>query len=84
MSWRDQANCLDVDTDVFYRHEEARTPNLREKAAREAFTLCGACEVSTSCLDAALAEPGSQHGIRGNTWASARTAMVLDRRRGSV
>lgn len=80
-NWHDSAACLDTPTEVFYRHEEAKNATLRDRAARQAFAICGACPVAGPCLNDELTRGGAQHGIRGNTWAATRTAMILDRKR---
>lgn len=75
--WRESAACAGVDTEMFYAHEEANNPGKRDRLARHAIALCHTCTVRVDCLDAALNEPGKQHGIRGGTYAKARTRMVL-------
>lgn len=82
MSWRDKANCLDTDTQLFYRHEEhGGSRTLREQTARAAFDLCAGCEVRQACLDDELDRGGTQHGILGGTYARTRTRILLDRKR---
>lgn len=79
MTWRDHAACLGLDTDLFYRHERTTGAPAR-RAAEPALAICDACPVRADCLQAALDEPGPQHGIRGGLRAKERTAMVLARR----
>ena len=77
MTWREKAACAGLDTEMFYAHEEARNASHRGRIARDALTVCRACDVRPQCLDAALREPGPQHGIRAGTYAKDRTRMVL-------
>lgn len=75
--WRNAAACSGLDTEIFYAHEGHANPRVRDGAARHAFAICRACDVRPQCLEAALTEPGPQHGIRGGTYAKDRTRMVL-------
>jgi WhiB family redox-sensing transcriptional regulator len=54
--WQDQANCLGVDTDLFFRERGAST--------REAKEVCKGCIVRGECLEYALAN-GEKFGIWG-------------------
>ena len=78
--WHAQAACRGVATETFYAHEDARNRSHRERLARTAIKICRGCPVATECLDAALTEPGPQHGIRAGTYAKTRTRMVLSGR----
>ena len=77
MNWRESAACIGLDTEMFYAHEAHASPGKRRASARYAINVCRTCDVAAQCLDAALAEPGPQHGIRGGTYAKERTRMVL-------
>ena len=87
--WTDHAACRGMDTEIFYRHEDHANPTSthqsrstawkaasQHRAAAEAMATCHGCKVRRICLDAALREPGTQHGIRGGTYAKERTALV--------
>ena len=77
MTWREKAACIGLDTEMFYAHEGHPNPRKRSASASHALAVCRACDVRPQCLDAALTEPGPQHGIRGGTYAKDRTRMVL-------
>lgn len=74
--WTDHAACRGMDTEIFYRHEDHANLTSKHRAAAEAMATCHGCKVRRICLDAALREPGTQHGIRGGTYAKERTALV--------
>lgn len=83
MTWRDQAACYGVDTEVFYAHEAAKNPQHRDRTARIAFNICDACPVRTACLEDALTDD-TQHGIRGGTYAKTRVQMIALGKRGTA
>ena len=60
--WRDQANCLDADPDLFYVKADD-TARARTTIAM----FCSTCTVKAECLDAELAVAGSKgrHHVRG-------------------
>lgn len=78
--WRDQAACHGQPLDLFYRHEEARNATHRAQLATHALALCEHCPVRNECYEDALTDTGTQHGIRGGTFAADRTAAVYARR----
>lgn len=55
-SWKEEANCLGVDPDLFFPERGAST--------REAKAVCRSCEVRVDCLEYAL-EHGEKFGIWG-------------------
>ncbi|MCY3560687.1 MAG: WhiB family transcriptional regulator [bacterium] len=54
--WKQYANCLGVDPDLFFPERGAST--------KEAKRVCGACVVRSECLEYALAN-GEKFGIWG-------------------
>jgi WhiB family redox-sensing transcriptional regulator len=69
-AWQDQANCLDVDPDLFFPERGAST--------REAKEVCKGCIVREDCLEYALAN-GEKFGIWGGL--SERERRKLRRQR---
>jgi len=57
--WRDDADCQNYPSEIFYGTIEAP---LSAKESRMAKTICGACPVRRDCLIAALRD-GEEHGI---------------------
>lgn len=57
-TWKDRANCIGVDTDLFF-------PGRGESNQR-ALAVCKGCEVRQACLDYAMAR-GEKFGIWGGT-----------------
>ncbi|MCY3785142.1 MAG: WhiB family transcriptional regulator [bacterium] len=55
-AWKQSANCLGVDPDLFFPERGAST--------KEAKRVCGACVVRQECLEYAL-ENGEKFGIWG-------------------
>jgi WhiB family redox-sensing transcriptional regulator len=70
-SWKDFANCLGADPDLFFPDRGAST--------REAKEICRVCVVITPCLEYALAH-GEKFGIWGGT--SERERRRIRRQRG--
>ncbi len=64
--WHDQAACLGMDTAIFFPR--------KGESAKPALEICGGCPSRRPCLDAALADPQLDHGIRGGMSAEARKA----------
>lgn len=55
LRWQEKANCLGLDTDLFYPDRGVLTLGARK--------VCENCEVRTACLEYALT-----HGERYGTW----------------
>ncbi len=68
--WMAYANCLEVDTQVFFPGKTGST--------KEAKAICADCAVREECLEYALAF-GDTHGIWGGT--SERERRAIKRRR---
>ena len=66
MTWRNNAACLGMDTELFF--PESGQP------ATAAKQVCGGCFVRTECLTDSLTE-GDQHGIRGGLNRKERYAI---------
>jgi WhiB family transcriptional regulator, redox-sensing transcriptional regulator len=73
LSWQDHANCLGLDSDLFF-------PDRGESTA-EAKAICAACAVRDECLEYALAS-GQKFGIWGGTSERERRAIRRRRRAG--
>lgn len=63
MDWREQAECLDIDPELFF---PIGPTGLGLQQAHEAKKICRRCPVQQSCLEWALAN-GQQAGIWGGT-----------------
>lgn len=61
--WRQQANCLGVDPELFYP-QRGGSKVLQAEQIREAKAVCASCVVRAQCLSAAL-ERQEEHGIWG-------------------
>lgn len=72
--WRDQANCLGMDPDLFFPPHGGMTAEVK--------LTCDRCPVRRACLIDAL-ETRERHGIRGGVTAEDRAIMLDkgDRRR---
>ena len=77
-TWRDQAACRGVDTDVFF--PVAQTD---ERAWAPARAICRTCRVKAACLDYALATEGTsgRAGMWGATTPDERARIARRRRR---
>lgn len=71
-SWRDQANCLGMDPDLFFAH--------RGESVEEARAVCMACEVRVDCLEYAITN-GEKLGLWGGLTERQRRALRAKRRR---
>lgn len=75
VNWRDDANCLDDDPELFFPESEQDTEQI-ENAKRK----CGACAVIVSCFVDAV-DNSINHGIRGGlTEGERKIAKRLSRR----
>ena len=70
-SWMQKANCLGVDTELFFPE--------RGDSTREAKAVCRGCEVKDECLEYAL-ENGEKFGIWGEQSERERRRMRRVRR----
>ena len=57
LPWRDDANCIGVDTEMFY-------PGLSPSLEKVAKKICSQCAVIDYCLNDAI-KRGDYHGILG-------------------
>lgn len=74
-NWRDDANCLNGDPELFFPDSEGDTEQI-ENAKRK----CGACAVIVSCFVDAV-DNSINHGIRGGlTEGERKIAKRLSRR----
>ena len=80
-SWRDQAACLGMDTDLFFTKGGTHE-------AQEAIAVCCQCPVASECLEYALAheprERSHRFGIWGGVMPPQRFAMESARERGGA
>lgn len=67
MNWREFAECLDVDPELFF-------PD-RSDPALAAKRICSRCPVMEQCLETAL-ENGEEFGVWGNTTERERAEML--------
>jgi len=63
-AWVDDAECRDINVDVFF-------PGPGERA-REALEICGRCHVRAECLAEAMDDPTLDFGVRGGLTSAAR------------
>jgi WhiB family redox-sensing transcriptional regulator len=76
--WRNEAACIDVDTDIFFP-ETGNTATYRH-----ALMICRACPVAGSCLEDALAtetREGQRHGMRGGLTPDQRRSLARSKER---
>jgi WhiB family redox-sensing transcriptional regulator len=68
VSWRDDARCAQIGTDLFYPEKAEAT------IAQTARRICGMCPVRDACLDEAMTthEP---HGVWGGLTAHERAQL---------
>jgi WhiB family redox-sensing transcriptional regulator len=76
LSWRDYANCLGIDPDVFY--PERRDPRLIGRHVAAAKTICHSCTVQAECREYAIAH--ERWGIWGATTPTERRHIRIARR----
>ncbi len=76
MTWRASAACLDSDTDFFVNSTSIGRGHHTRASEAPALKLCGVCEVTTECLDYALAVPEARDfGVWGGTTKGQRTKL---------
>jgi WhiB family transcriptional regulator, redox-sensing transcriptional regulator len=75
-SWATQAECKDVDVEVFYG--ETHAEHL------VALAYCQDCPVSHECLDAAMSTESSSNGFRHGVWGGTtpKQRRAIAKRRG--
>ena len=66
-AWVDDAECRDINVDVFFPGPGQR--------AREALEVCGRCPVRVECLAEAMADESLDHGVRGGCTSAARKQL---------
>jgi WhiB family redox-sensing transcriptional regulator len=71
MEWREQAECLEVDPELFFPLTVSGPSTWQTAAAVE---VCNRCAVRTKCLDWALAND-VHHGVWGGVSEEQRRAM---------
>ena len=69
-AWRDEANCLGMDPDLFFPERGAST--------REAKEVCRGCTVRSDCLEYALSR-GEKFGVWAGTSERERRQMRRER-----
>ena len=73
--WQSQAECRDVNPDLFFSPESER--GVRKRARETvAKSLCRTCPVQTECRQHAL-KVGEPYGVWGGTTESERDAELL-------
>lgn len=76
-TWRDQAACRDVDTDLFFPVQQTS-----EREWELARAICRHCPVKAECLDAALSFEGAdRQGMWAGMTPDERARLVKRRRR---
>jgi WhiB family redox-sensing transcriptional regulator len=73
-SWHDEALCRESD-------DMATWFPTRGQSNQPALDICGRCPVRGECLNEALDDPASDHGVRGGATAAARKTMRKNRNR---
>ena len=76
-TWREQANCLGKDVNIFFAEKGDAGAHALELAKK----LCSVCEVKQECLDYAL-DNSISVGIYGGVTATQR--RELKRRRNAI
>jgi WhiB family redox-sensing transcriptional regulator len=69
--WQEKANCLGLDTDLFFPERGQLTLGARK--------VCDNCEVRTQCLEFAIA-----HGERWGTWGGLSETQRREFKRGRL
>lgn len=72
--WRDDAQCREIDQDMFFPEKGAKN------VSREAISLCGRCEVAEQCLNYAMTNH-PVHGVWGGTTEYHRRIRIAQWRR---
>lgn len=80
LSWQEQAECRDKDTEIFYLPFNSRMADKRKRIA-EAKKICFSCSVREQCLQYSL-ENQEPYGVWGGVSEDER--RVLLRRRSIV
>ena len=71
-NWRNEANCLGSDPDMFF-------PDSKDKRyAKDALAVCRKCEVKDDCLDHAI-KNDEKYGIWGGMTPAGRDALSRTR-----
>ena len=75
--WRDQANCKNVDTNIFFSNDMGQ---IKPEKMSEALLYCNNCSVSEQCLEYAI-NSNIQVGIWGGMSTKARRQIAAERRK---
>ena len=76
MTWRSEAACRGVDSEVFFPHAGRPRGRVLKESKTGALRMCAGCGVTMACLEYALRTPGSQDfGIWGGTTAIQRVEL---------
>ena len=75
--WKDQANCKNVDTNIFFPNDMGQ---IKPEKMSEALHYCHNCPVSDKCLDYAI-NSNIQVGIWGGMSTRARRQIAIERRK---
>ena len=78
--WRDRANCLGEDPELFFPTGNTVPAIFQTK---EAIAVCRGCDVRDNCLDWAL-ENSIDHGVFGGLSEDERRALKRKNARGKV
>lgn len=71
--WMDDANCLDVDPEIFFREGKGGGPGIYADAKK----LCNGCDVRFKCLTYTMAAEGDGHrfGVAGGLTPTERNKL---------
>ena len=75
--WKDQANCKNVDTNVFFPNDMGQ---IKPEKMTEALHYCFSCPVKEQCLEYAI-NSNIQVGIWGGMSTRARRQIAIERRK---
>lgn len=75
--WKDDANCKNVDTNVFFPNDMGQ---INPEKMTEALLYCNNCSVSEQCLEYAI-NSNIQVGIWGGMSTRARRQIAAERRK---
>ena len=75
--WKDQANCKNVDTNVFFPNDMGQ---IKPEKMTEALHYCYSCPVKEQCLEYAI-NSNIQVGIWGGMSTRARRQIAVERRK---
>lgn len=76
LDWRDDANCRDVDPELFFPE---KSPGTGRRVPKIVAVICGNCKVRAACLNYAIRKP-ENFGIWGGLNADQLRALRRKRR----